>query len=202
MPSRQNAGRCLAPINSLYLCSCNSWLDRSTGADHGSRGFQLTPSLALTLVHCCALSRCFGHRYTSEGPESGLFPGCCTACVWAGVLRVCAAEIARRQDRSTRWPWCASHCMSRPLAYVEPYGRALLERFQCDAGWEGDVSADLSRCGSVAELIASAEQPHAELHACASLSRLRCGATAEACSRFARARVPRTGQRNRARRRC
>ncbi len=36
-------------IDSLDFRPCISWLDHSTGADHRSRAFQLTPSVALSL---------------------------------------------------------------------------------------------------------------------------------------------------------
>ena len=36
-------------MDSLDFCACISWLDHSTGADHRSRAFQLTPSVALSL---------------------------------------------------------------------------------------------------------------------------------------------------------
>ena len=42
-------------VDSLDFCACISWLDHSTGADHRSRAFQLTPSVALSL----SLSLCW-----------------------------------------------------------------------------------------------------------------------------------------------
>ena len=36
-------------IDSLDFCACIPWLDHSTGADHRSRAFQITPSAALSL---------------------------------------------------------------------------------------------------------------------------------------------------------
>ncbi len=36
-------------IDSLDFCACVSWLNHSTGADHRSRAFQITPSMALSL---------------------------------------------------------------------------------------------------------------------------------------------------------
>ena len=36
-------------IDSSDFCACISWLDHSTGADHRSRAFQITPLVALSL---------------------------------------------------------------------------------------------------------------------------------------------------------
>ncbi len=36
-------------VDTLDFCACTSWLDHSTGADHRSRAFQITPSVALSL---------------------------------------------------------------------------------------------------------------------------------------------------------
>ena len=44
-------------IDSLDFCACISWLDHSTGADHRSRAFQLTPSVALSLSLSALQSR-------------------------------------------------------------------------------------------------------------------------------------------------
>jgi len=40
-------------IDSLDFGSCILWLDHSTGADHRSRAFQITPSVALSLSLGC-----------------------------------------------------------------------------------------------------------------------------------------------------
>ena len=36
-------------VDTLDFCACTPWLDHSTGADHRSRAFQITPSVALSL---------------------------------------------------------------------------------------------------------------------------------------------------------
>ncbi len=43
-------------IGSTDFCACNLLLDHSTGADHRSRAFQITPSVALSLsLSLCVL---------------------------------------------------------------------------------------------------------------------------------------------------
>ena len=52
-----------ACIDSLGFRSCIPWLDRSTGADHRSRAFQLTPSVALSFIHSFIHSFICGFHY-------------------------------------------------------------------------------------------------------------------------------------------
>ena len=46
MPTTVAADDC---IDSLDFCACIPWLNHSTGADHRSRAFQITPLVALSL---------------------------------------------------------------------------------------------------------------------------------------------------------
>ena len=82
--------------DSLDFRSCFSWLDHSTGADHRSRSFQLTPSVALSLSlsnFCYVLASSLAARHLS------LWALCwsirrCTTCRFRLRARVEAQTLA------------------------------------------------------------------------------------------------------------
>ena len=70
----------------LDLRACIPWLDRSTGADHRSRAFQITPSVALSLSLSLLL------HATAEGVKvlrkQVAFATAFKHCYWMALLTV------------------------------------------------------------------------------------------------------------------
>ena len=82
----------------LDLRACIPWLDRSTGADHRSRAFQITPSVALSLSLSPARSARCSVMLAAHVPVDAchatcaccLRPICCRCCA---VKALCCREI-------------------------------------------------------------------------------------------------------------